>query len=228
MAQRTLVQLRDQVKGERPEIVSNPNFPDLFLTRLINDGQKYVQIQLADLGIKKWEATDSITLGDLTYVGQSIKGVVLTNELPGKLFDGKDVIKYLECTGASYSGIARYVDDDIFLEHLTNSFFSPSEKQPIFTRRAEYIYVAPSTITAATAIYYKAVTDLSSDSDATTIPEAFEEFIIKKVLIEIDSINKKLQDKTIAINELTKDIKESFNAMGMAKMDEQPNTMTLQ
>ena len=47
-------------------------------------------------------------------------------------------------------------------------------------------------------------------------------------MIEIDSINKKLQDKTIAINELTKDIKESFNAMGMAKMDEQPNTMTLQ
>ena len=221
MANRTLVQLRDQIKAERPEIQEKPEFPALFLTRLVNDGQKYVQIQLAHLGIKQWEAID-----DLTLTGGTIAEIVtvssdLSTDCPSRLFDGKESIKSLDCTGSGGGqGIAHYVDDDVFLEHARNTYLAPVEKEPIFTRTANQLHILPSTVTSVSATYYKSTTDLSADADKTTIPENFEPFIIKKSIIEIDSILKKLENKVEAINQLSKDIKDSFAAMQMAEVKE--------
>lgn len=227
MAKRTLIQYLDLLKVERPEIKSNPNFPKAVLIRLVNDGYKFVQVQLAHLGIKQWEATDSLTLSSGTLANQSVKTADLSSDCPGRLFEGRDAIKYIETTGVTYNGIARYVDDDIVIDHLRNTFLAPTEYEPIFSRKNNILYISPSTITAGTAVYYKTVTDLSADSDATTVPENYEDFIIKKALIEIDAILEKLQSKIEAINQLTKDIKETFNSFAFVKQEE-PSNVKLQ
>ena len=74
---------------------------------------------------------------------------------------------------------AKYVDDDVLVENLRNSYLAPTELEPIFSRKNNLLIIAPSTITAATAVYYKAITDLSADADLTTIPENYEEFIYR-------------------------------------------------
>jgi hypothetical protein len=226
MANRTLLNARDLIKAERPEIRQNPDFPNPLLTRIINDAYKWTQIQLAHLGIKQWESTDSLTLSAGTIADKSTKTAPLATDCPGRLFDGRNAIKYIECSviggggGSTDKGVAHYVDDDVFLEHLRNSYFAPTNYEPIFTRKGNLIHIAPSTIDTAVAYYYKAVTELSSDSDTFSIPENFEEYIIKRSLVEIDAINKKIQDKAEALNDLSKDIKDSFNAVEFAKADE--------
>ena len=53
------------------------------------------------------------------------------------------------------------------------------------------------------------------------------DFIIKKALIEIDAILEKLQSKIEAINQLTNDIKETFNSFAFVKQEE-PSNVKLQ
>ena len=185
MANRTLLNFTDLIKVERPEIRQNANFPRAVLVRLVNDAQKYVQVQLAHLGIKQWEATDSLTLSASTLASQNVKTAPLSTDCPSRLFEGRDAVKYIETTGVTSNGIAKYVDDDVLVENLRNSYLAPTELEPIFSRKNNLLIIAPSTITAATAVYYKAITDLSTDADLTTIPENYEEFIIKRALIEI-------------------------------------------
>ena len=223
MANRTLINFIDLVRVERPDTRGNPNFPKAVITRLINDAQKYVQVQLAHLGVKQWEATDSLTLSSGTLGGQNVKTANLSTDCPSRLFEGRDAIKYIETTGVTYNGVAKYVDDDILIENLRNGLLAPTELEPIFSRKNNLIYIAPSTITAGTAVYYKAVTDLASDSDATTIPENYEDFIVKRVLIEVDSILEKLNNKIEAINQLSKDIKDSFQSFGLVNQIEPTN-----
>lgn len=220
MANRTLINFIDLIKVERPEIRANNNFPKSVLIRLINDAQKYVQVQLAHLGIKQWEATDSLTLSSGTLASQNVKTANLNTDCPSRLFDDKSSIKYIETTGATYNGIAKYIDDDALIEKLRNSYTAPTELEPVFSRKNNLLYIAPSTITAGTAVYYKAVTDLASDSDTTTIPENYEEFIVKRVLIEIDGMLEKLNNKIEAINQLTKDIKDIFVSSSFIKVEE--------
>lgn len=227
MANRSLLLLRDIIKAERPEIIGHSNFPELFLTRLVNDGQKYVQVQLAHLGIKQWEATDSLTLSAGTLAEKSVKTSPLATDCPSRLFEGRDAVKYVECTGVLNSGIASYVDDDVFLELLRNSYLTPTEKEPKFTRKNNLLIIAPSTIIAAIGVYYKSVTDLSADGDLTTIPENYEDFIVKRALIDVDGILQKLGSKSEAINQLTKDIRDTYQSFGFVEAKE-PNKVTLQ
>lgn len=220
MANRTLINFIDLIRVERPEIRANADFPKAVIVRLINDAQKFVQVQLAHLGIKQWEATDSLTLSSGTLAGSNVKTANLSTDCPSRLFEGRDAIKYIETTGVSNNGIAKYVDDDILIENLRNGLLAPTELEPIFSRKNNLLYIAPSSITAGTAVYYKALTDLSSDSDATSIPENYEDFIVKRVLIEVDSILEKLNNKIEAINQLTSDIKNSFQAFGITEQKE--------
>jgi hypothetical protein len=228
----TLLQFRDQLKAKRPEIKGNSNFPDAWLTRLVNDSQRFVQVNLAHLGIKKWEATDALTLSAGAHAEQTVKTANLATDCPNRLFDGKDAIKHIECGTTSGGGnvlygIAKYIDDDLFSEQLRNTYLAPTLSQPVFTRINNLIYLAPSTITLATASYYKAITELSADGDLTAIPEVFEEFIVKKALTEIDEILGKINEKQVLVNELTSDIRKTFESMGLAKADEMPQGMKL-
>ena len=227
MANRSLIQFQDIIKAERPEIIGHSNFPELFLTRLVNDGQKYVQVQLAHLGIKQWETQDVLTLTSSTVGEQNVKISSLSTDCPSRLFEGRDAIKYIECVGVTKQGIAKYVDDDVFLDLIRNQYLSPTEKEPKFTRKNNILIIAPSTITTAMAVYYKSVTDLSADGDLTTIPENYEDFIVKRVLIDIDGILQKLGNKSDAVNQLTKDIRDTYQSFGFIKSEE-PSKVTLQ
>ena len=102
-------------------------------------------------------------------VSQSRYTAPLSTDCPSRLFEGRDAVKYIETTGVTSNGIAKYVDDDVLVENLRNSYLAPTELEPIFSRKNNLLIIAPSTITAATAVYYKAITDLSADADLTTI-----------------------------------------------------------
>ena len=77
-------------------------------------------------------------------------------------------------------------------------------------RLNNYVWLAPVDITVATAYYYKAITDLSGDSDTTEIPVEFEEYIIKKSVIEIQSDLGVAQDKEGQIALLNKSITNDY------------------
>lgn len=206
----TLLQFRDQVIIDAG-IASNPNFPTLRLNRLINLAQRYVQAQLNGLGMKKWEAKISIgtpsaaSFGGGTNNVKSFAVTTLTNML-----ESPNSIKFIQTTGATNNSIAYPVDDNVFLEQIENTYLAPSEKKPIFTRLAGNVLLSPATITAGDAYYYKAITDLSADSDASEIPLEFEEFVIKKTVMDVQEIMGLLQDKEMKSRQLEKDLTDVY------------------
>jgi len=212
----TLLNLRDQIKFKRPEIQGNPSFVDAVLTQYINEGQRYVQTQLVNLGVKQWEASDSLTLSAGTFAEQIVKTANLATDCPNRLFDDKNAIKFIMCSTAGDSsnlGQAKYIDDNKFLELIRNSYLTPTMKQPAFTRMSNMLYISPSTVDTATAHYYKALADLTTDTSTAGVPIAFEEFIVKRALIGVDEQLKKLNDKEEKISQLSKDIASTFQSL---------------
>lgn len=207
----TLLQLRDQIIIDAG-ISGQPLFPSTRINRMINLAQRYVQTQLNGLGMKKWEASDAlnITYAATGFAGNAVMTSNLSTDCPNMLESPNSII-FIETTDTNSDyGLAYEVDIKSFQEQLTNTYLAPTTKKPVFMRLANKIYIAPSTTVSATAYYYKAVTDLSSDSATTEIPIEFEEFIIKKVVLDINDILGKLQDKELAQRQLEKDIQATY------------------
>jgi len=206
----TLLQLRDQIIIDTG-ILGNPDFSVARLNRMINLAQRYVQSQLHALGMKKWEKMYPLTLSSSNFSGNSVKVASVTTNLPDMLESPKSIIFIATSDATStYYGNAFEVSVKEFKEQLGNSYLAPTLVKPIFTRLAGFIYLSPDTITDASALYYRVVTDLSTDASSTEIPSEFEEFIIKKVSLEIDSILGKIQEKQVAEQQLDKEIITSY------------------
>ena len=207
----TLKQLRDQIIIDAG-VSGQPLFTTTRLDRMINLAQRYVQTNLNGLGMKKWESSDSLTLSAITtFAGLGVRKAPLSTDCPNMLESPNSII-FIETTDTdtSTSAIAYEVDMKNFQEQLANTYLAPTVSKPVFMRLANYIYLAPSSLDSATAYYYKAVADLSSDSSSTEIPVEFEDFIIKKVVLDIDDILGKLQDKELAQRQLEKDMAMSY------------------
>ena len=207
----TLLQLRDQLIIDAG-VEGNPKFPIPRLNRLINLAQRYVQTELNGLGMKKFETTDSLTLVASTFAGYSVKKSALIGTDCPNMLETPSSISFVDCSDGVTYGIAYEVDKDKFLETAKNSLLAPTLKEPVFIRLANYLWLLPSTITTATAYYYKGITDLSSDSTETEIPAEFEEYIIKKAKLEIDTILEKIQEKELASVDLQKDLMSAYQS----------------
>ena len=207
----TLLQIRDQITLDAG-VSGNPLFPTARLNRMINLAQRYVQTNLNGLGMKKWEASDalSITYAATGFAGNAVMKSNLSTDCPNMLESPNSIIFIETTTDTQDYGLAYEVDVKSFQEQILNTYLTPTGKKPAFMRLANFVYLAPSTIVSATAYYYKAVTDLSSDSATTEIPIEFEDFIIKKVVLDIDDILGKLQDKELANQQLEKDIRNTY------------------
>lgn len=203
-----LSELRDQVILDAG-IAGNPNFPTPRLNRIINLAQLFVQRQLNALGMKKWEKSGSLSLSSGNFAGNSLKAA----SIPSDLLESPKSIKFIEVDDGSTASIAYEVDPDVMEEQLENSYLAPTISKPVFMRLANNIYMAPNTITSATAYYYKVIPTLSNDTDTTEIPVEYEEYIIKRAVMEIDSMLGKLQDKQVALADLQRDIAASFQSM---------------
>ena len=225
----TLVQLRDEIKFKRKEIQGDPDFPDAVLNRYVNESQRYVQTQLANLGIKQWESSDSLTLSSGSLADKTLQTADLSSDCPNRLFDDKNAIKFIICSNSGGSatdkGIARYIDDDRFLELVRNSYSAPTITQPAFTRISNTLYISPSTVDTAVAHYYKVLADLASDSTETGIPLAYEEFIVKRALIGIDEQLNRINNKDEKIAQLTQDLKNTFMSLNAGVQSEKTNAV---
>lgn len=211
MASATLTQLKDQIIIDAG-IEGNNEFPHARLVRMINLAQKYVQLRIIKLGVKKWEKKSAVITPDSgTYVGNNVKTISISTSLPD-LLEGMFSIRKIEVDDSSDYGEADQVDEDKFLPQVKNTYFQPSlaNNEAVFMRLSGLIYLFPDTITSAYVHYYKTVPDLSSGTDVTEIPVEYEEFIIKRARIEIDSILGKINEKQNALNNLDAEIKEAF------------------
>jgi len=81
---------------------------------------------------------------------------------------------------------------------------------PVFIRLANKILLAPESINSLSAYYYKAVSDLVNDSDETTIPFEFEEYVIKKSVAEIDGILGNLDAKQLKTKQIQAEISSAY------------------
>jgi hypothetical protein len=210
----TLKQLRDQIIIDT-DIVGSAEFPSTRLNRIINLAQRYVQAELNGLGMKKWESSQAITAGLVAGAFNSgtdnVKKCVISATYFTNMLESPKSIKFIEVNDGSNYGVAREIDVNSFQEQLSNTYLAPVISSPVFMRLANYIWLAPSSITSATAYYYKAITDLSADADTTEIPIEFEEFIIKKAGLEINTILGKLQDKQNAVQQLERDLSSVYD-----------------
>lgn len=204
-----LKQIRDQIIIDA-NISGQPAFPTLRLNKMINLAQRYVQTNLNGLGMKKWESSDSLTLSDVDFAGVTTRQSNLSTDCPNMLESPNSIIFIATAGIAGDNSLAYEIDIRKFQEQLNNTFLAPTLAKPIFMRLANKIHIAPDEVITATAYYYKAITDLSADTDITEIPIEFEDFIIKKVVLDIDDILGKLQDKELAQRQLEKDIQSSY------------------
>lgn len=207
----TLKQLRDQIIIDAG-ISGQPLFPTTRLDRMINLAQRYVQTNLNGLGMKKWEASDSLTLTATPrgFAGHDVEIANLSTDCPNMLESPNSIIFIQTVDDANNYGIAYEIDVKSFQEQLENTYLAPTLAKPAFMRLANKLFIAPYSVESAIAYYYKAVTDLSSDSSTTEIPLEFEDFIIKKVVLDIDDILGKSQDKEAAQRSLEKDIQATY------------------
>lgn len=207
----TLKQLRDQIIIDAG-ISGQPLFPTTRLDRMINLAQRYVQTNLNGLGMKKWEASDSLTLTATPrgFAGHDVEIANLSTDCPNMLESPNSIIFIQTEDDAGACGLAYEIDVKSFQEQLENTYLAPTLAKPVFMRLANKLFIAPYSVDSAIAYYYKAVTDLSSDSSTTEIPLEFEDFIIKKVVLDIDDILGKSQDKELAQRSLEKDIQATY------------------
>lgn len=207
----TLKQIRDQIIIDAA-ISGNPSFPTLRLNKMINLAQRYVQTNLNGLGMKKWETSDTLLLTSTAkgFAGHDVQISDLSTDCPNMLESPNSIIFIQTVDDANAYGIAYEIDIRSFQEQLDNTYLSPTLSKPVFMRLANKIFIAPYTVDQAIAYYYKAVTDLSSDSATTEIPIEFEDFVIKKTVLDINEILGKLQDKELAQRQLEKDIQQSY------------------
>ena len=220
----TLLQLKDQISIDAG-ILGNQNFPNARLTRIINIAQRYVQTQLGGLGYHKWITSQAITAGlangAFASATTNAKKCPIDSTYYVGLLEFPKSIKFIEVNDGTNYGVAYEVDEDEFLFHVKNTYLAPSVKEGKFVRLAGYVWLIPSTITAATGYYHKTTTDLSGDTDTTQIPLEFEEHLIKRAVAEIDSINGKLQDKQVTLNQISKEIEDTYRSSFMRLTEDQ-------
>jgi hypothetical protein len=219
----TLKKLRDQV-ARKAGIVGNAQFPETRVNQIVNLAQRYVQIALCGLGMKKWETYQVITAGLTAEAFKSGTSNVKTVEIDStyfpRLLESPKSIKLIEVDDTTNYGIAKEVDEHIFADLLGDSYSTPTVNNPIFMRLSNKIYLAPLAITTAKAHFFQSVGDLSSDSSETIIPFEFEEFIIRKAVMEIDEVLGKISNKQLASSQLDNELKTVYSQFTLRDMED--------
>ena len=209
----TLTNLIEQIRADY-NLWNDENFSNSRLIPMINRAQRDVQTKLGVLGLEKFESVSS-ALPPIagTFIGNNIKIIKINSTNLPNFLEKPDSIRFLDCNdGTNYGYTDKPITPGKFRDHLLNSYLSATAKEPECMRLDNSIYVAPSTITSVLVHYYSLVIDLSAYNDPTAIPDEFIIYIVKLVGIEIESIQGKLQNKQLAIQELDKNIQDSYKS----------------
>lgn len=218
----TLKQLRDQIIIDAG-IEGQTKFPIARLNRMINQAQKFVQLKIVGLGMKKWEKkSSSITPSAATFVGNNVKMISISTDL-SDLLESSDSIPFIEVSDGANNGLAYPVDKERFLSQISNTYMTPSiaDNESVFMRLSGSLYIAPSSVTTAYVHYHKVVPDLIDVASETEIPVEHEEHIIRRVVIEIDDILGKLNDKQNEINNLENEISKVYQSFQLSRVEDE-------
>ena len=207
----TLAELRDQIVIDA-NVQGNPLFPVTRLNRIINLAQRSIQTELNGLGMKKWEAMIDLSAGmrSSTFVGRNVLTIPVDDAHFPQMLESPRSVIFMECSDGTGHGLAYEVDLDRFKEQLENSWLEPTVASAVFMRLANRILFAPHTVNTLTAYYYRAIEDLAEDTDETTIPVEFEEYVIKKAVAEIDGILGNLDAKQLKTKQIQSDIASAY------------------
>lgn len=224
----TLIQIRDQLIIDA-NVLGDPMFQKARLNRIINEAQYYVQKELANLGIKGWEDSDSPAISAAVFgsYGNNTWSFTLASmksNVPDYL-ECKHPILYINLTCLTAEmlafAIAREVEPKRFLDMIQNTYLSPgwtvgsSKNEAIFTIADNVVYISPYVIASQTSLtakvfYRKRVAELTTDAGVSEIPNEFIPLVIQKGIVDIKEIKKELNDKQIAMAELKSDITSTF------------------
>lgn len=207
----TLAELRDQIVIDA-NVQGNPLFPVNRLNRIINLAQRSIQTELNGLGMKKWETRVvlSESIRSTTFVGKPVVSVALNEENFPQMLESPRSIIFIECSDGVAHGLAFEVDLERFKEQIDNTWLSPTTGSAVFMRLANQVLVAPVEVNSLVAYYYKAAADLVNDSDETSIPMEFEEYVIKKAVAEIDGILGNLEAKQVKTKQIQSEISAAY------------------
>ncbi len=207
----TLAELRDQIVIDA-NVQGNPLFPVTRLNRIINLAQRSIQTELNGLGMKKWEAMIDLSTGtrSATFVGKSVLTIPVDDDHFPQMLESPRSVIFMECGDGVSHGLAYEVDLDRFKEQLENTWLEPTVSSAVFMRLANRILLAPHTVSSLVAYYYRAIEDLVEDSDPTSIPVEFEEYVIKKAVAEIDGILGNLEAKQLKTKQIQQDIASAY------------------
>ncbi len=208
----TLAQLRDEIYADFPQIRANTDYPVARIVRYLNEAQWFVQTELNGLGMKKWEYSAALALSaDGSYAALSLK----KGAVPTDMLESPSSIILISCTGVSKSGIASGpgVDPRIAAKNWNNSFMAPTESDPAFFRLSGYIYLAPSTLTAATIHYLQALTAMAADADVCGIPVEFQKFVIQHAEASVKTALDKSADMKQMETEIANGLTEQYNKL---------------
>jgi len=218
----TLKEMRDQVKLDG-DVLSAPEFPDARLNNIINQAQKFVQIELNGLGMKKWESIGSGAVNPIQFGGFSM----VYSDVPTDMLESPKSIIQVEVGDGGNSGIAKEVGQTNLYDILSNTFLVPTIAQPVFARIDNKIYFSPNTISVAQYHYYKRATDLSGDTDVSEIPDEFTEYIIRRSVSQVEKALGKTQESLAKENDLRNDIAGAYEKF-VGRMNTEENTKRLE
>ena len=199
----TRKEIREKVEIDAG-ILGHEMFPQARLNEMIDQAQRYVQIKLNGVGLKKWASTYSpASYNSSTWAGYEVTYV----SLPSDFLEGHDIIN-ATTTASGVTGYAVEVKNQDFEERLRNSYTTPTTKYPVLTRMDNRYYIYPR-VTNATLRYYKRVSDLSTDSSTPGIPLEYHDMIVDKVVLEVKKILHN-QEYVLEDRKLDKEIENAF------------------
>lgn len=209
----TLLQLRSMIYIDLPQLENNPDFPPARVNQMINFAQREIQRQLSTLGLKRWTKQTSVSgasLGDAILFGLACK-VVST---PSTMLMSVNPISSIDLyNSTTFLGVAREVNLELFKEIGNNLFLKPGSKDSYFAilGNSVYIFDFNDILSDIIITHEYIVPDLSSDAGVTEIPAEYEEYIIKRVILEAKGILGMIQDKEIARNEFMQQLSDAYS-----------------
>lgn len=221
----TLKELRDQIIIDS-NIAGDPRFPITRLNRILNLAQRYVQTELNGLGMKKWEDATLIIKDDLEtepFAGKPVTIIPLSGSALSRMLESPASVLFIEANSASGTGIGYEVKPEKFAEQIHNHYLQPTELKPVFMRLANKLWVSPANALSIRVFYYRGVSDLAADTDLSEIPVEFEEFLIKKGVLEVQAILGLLEEKEVKARSLEREIASAYEKF-LGKQREQGRT----
>ena len=135
----------------------------------------------------------------------------LSSNIPTDMMESDASVIMADVTDGSLRGTTKQeYSPGQFEAACGNSYSAPTVKESAYMRLANSIFVFPATITTMYLYYYKALVDLSVDTDTSDMPVDFEDFVVQRIVNDIKSDLGEIQDIQAANQTIANQISDTY------------------